>query len=100
MFTGVQTCALPICGTFIPITALAFLEGQSRYKGSIIVSTAILTWSFSIGQMIGPYFGGIIIDLFSSYDVALTISSISLLFAAILMIDPNRFSSTKVINTP
>ena len=97
---GIIFAAILLGATFIPITALAFLEGQSRYKGSIRVSTAILTSSFSIGQMVGPYFGGIIIDSFSSYDVALTISSISLLFAAILMIHPNRFSSTKFINTP
>ena len=50
--------------------------------------------------MVGPYFGGIMIDLFSSYDIALTISSISLLFAAILMVHPNRFSSFKFTNTP
>jgi len=50
--------------------------------------------------MVGPYFGGIIIDLFFSYDLALTISSISLLFAAILMIHPNRFSSSKFTNIP
>ena len=49
--------------------------------------------------MVGPYFGGIIIDLFSSFDLALTISSISLLFAAILMINPTRFSFYKFTNT-
>jgi predicted MFS family arabinose efflux permease len=97
---GIILAAILLGSTFIPITALAFLEGQSRYKGSIRVSTAILTSSFSIGQMVGPYFGGIIIDLFSSYDLALTISSISLLFAAILMINPTRFSFYKFTNTP
>ena len=97
---GIIFAAILLGATFIPITALAFLEGQSRYKGSIRVSTAILTSSFSIGQMVGPYFGGIMIDLFSSYDIALIISSISLLFAAILMIHPNRFSSSKFTNTP
>jgi len=97
---GIILAAILLGSTFIPITALAFLEGQSRYKGSIRVSTAILTSSFSIGQMVGPYFGGIIIDLFSSYDLALTISSISLLFAAILMINPSRFSFCKFTNTP
>ena len=97
---GIIFAAILLGATFIPITALAFLEGQSRYKGSIRVSTAILTSSFSIGQMAGPYFGGIIIDLFSSYDLALIISSISLLFAAILMVHPNRFSTFNFTNTP
>ena len=76
------------------------MEGQTRYRGSIRVSTASLTISFSIGQMIGPYFGGIIIDFFLSYDVALYISSISLFIASILVINPNRFNLLKLTNTP
>ena len=97
---GIIFAAILLGANFIPITALAFLEGQSRYKGYIRVSTAILTSSFSIGQMVGPYFGGIMIDLFSSYDIALTISSISLFFAAIFLVHPNRFSSFKFTNAP
>ena len=87
---GITSASILLGSTFIPITALALLEGQSRYKGSIRVSTAILTSSFSVGQMIGPYFGGVIIDLFNSYSIALTISSISLFIASILMINPTR----------
>ena len=87
---GITSASILLGSTFIPITALALLEGQSRYNGSIRVSTAILTSSFSVGQMIGPYFGGVIIDLFNSYSIALTISSISLFIASILMINPKR----------
>ena len=87
---GITSASILLGSTFIPITALALLEGQSRYNGSIRVSTAILTSSFSVGQMIGPYFGGVIIDLFNSYSIALTISSISLFIASILMINPTR----------
>ena len=92
---GITSASILLGSTFIPITALALLEGQSRYNGSIRVSTAILTSSFSVGQMIGPYFGGVIIDLFNSYSIALTISSISLLIASILMINPTRFLNRK-----
>ena len=88
---GITSASILLGSTFIPITALALLEGQSRYNGSIRISTAILTSSFSVGQMIGPYFGGFIIDLFNSYSIALTISSISLFIASILMINPTRF---------
>ena len=87
---GITSASILLGSTFIPITALALLEGQSRYDGSIRVSTAILTSSFSLGQMLGPYFGGVIIDLFNSYSIALTISSISLFIASILMINPTR----------
>ena len=41
--------------SFVPITSMCLLEGQKRFSGSFIVSTAILTFSFSIGQMVGPY---------------------------------------------
>ncbi len=92
---GITSASILLGSTFIPITALALLEGQSRYYGSIRVSTAILTSSFSVGQMIGPYFGGVIIDLFNSYSIALTISSISLFIASILMINPSRFLNRK-----
>ena len=91
---GITSASILLGSTFIPITALALLEGQSRYNGSIRVSTAILTSSFSVGQMIGPYFGGVIIDLFNSYSIALTISSISLFIASILMINPTRLLNT------
>ena len=97
---GITSASILLGSTFIPITALALLEGQSRYNGSIRVSTAILTSSFSVGQMIGPYFGGVIIDLFNSYNLALTISSISLFLASVMMINPTRFFNRKFTNIP
>ena len=97
---GITSASILLGSTFIPITALALLEGQSRYSGSIRVSTAILTSSFSVGQMIGPYFGGVIIDLYHSYNIALTISSISLIIASILMINPARFLNRKFTDIP
>jgi hypothetical protein len=50
--------------------------------------------------MVGPYFGGVMIDLFSSYKIALLISSISLLVASLLMINPIRVFPKKFTNTP
>ena len=89
---GIILASILLGSTFIPITALALLEGQTRYNGPIRISTAILTSSFGVGQMIGPYFGGVVIDLFFSYKIALSISSISLLIAAFLMINPKRYN--------
>ena len=97
---GITLASILLGSTFIPITALALLEGQSRFLGSIRVSAAILTSAFSVGQMVGPYFGGVMIDLFLSYKIALAISSISLLVASFLMINPIRFSSKKFTNIP
>ena len=97
---GIILASILLGSTFIPITALALLEGQTRYSGSIRVSTAILTSSFGVGQMIGPYFGGVIIDLYFSYKIALSISSVSLFIASLLMINPTRYITSKFTNIP
>ena len=77
--------------TFIPITAMCLLEGQKRFPGSFIVSTAILTSSFSIGQMVGPYLAGFITDLTGSFYISMYFSGLTLIFGSFLMINPRRF---------
>ena len=77
--------------SFVPITSMCLLEGQERFSGSFIVSTAILTFSFSIGQMIGPYLSGLLIDYYNSFFFSMVISGIVLIFGSLLMINPKRF---------
>ena len=77
--------------SFVPITSMCLLEGQKRFSGSFIVSTAILTFSFSIGQMIGPYLSGLLTDYYNSFFFSMIISGIVLIFGSLLMINPNRF---------
>ena len=77
--------------SFVPITSLCLLEGQKRFSGSFIVSTAILTFSFSIGQMIGPYLSGLLTDYYNSFFYSMIISGIVLIFGSLLMINPKRF---------
>ena len=77
--------------SFVPITSMCLLEGQKRFSGSFIVSTAILTFSFSIGQMIGPYLGGLLTDYYNSFFFSMIISGIVLIFGSLLMINPKRF---------
>lgn len=77
--------------SFVPITSMCLLEGQKRFSGSFIVSTAILTFSFSIGQMIGPYLSGILTDYYNSFFFSMIISGIVLIFGSLLMINPKRF---------
>jgi len=77
--------------SFIPITSMCLLEGQKRFSGSFIVSTAILTFSFSIGQMIGPYFSGLLTDYYGSFFFSMLISGIVLIFGSFLMINPKRY---------
>ena len=77
--------------SFVPITSMCLLEGQKRFSGSFIVSTAILTFSFSVGQMIGPYLSGLITDYYNSFFFSMIISGIVLIFGSLLMINPKRF---------
>ena len=77
--------------SFVPITSMCLLEGQERFSGSFIVSTAILTFSFSIGQMIGPYLSGLLTDYYNSFFFSMIISGIVLIFGSFLMINPKRF---------
>ncbi len=77
--------------SFVPITSMCLLEGQKRFSGSFIVSTAILTFSFSIGQMIGPYLSGLLTDYYNSFFFSMIISGIVLTFGSLLMINPKRF---------
>ena len=77
--------------SFVPITSMCLLEGQKRFSGSFIVSTAILTFSFSIGQMIGPYLSGLLTDYYNSFFFSMLISGIVLIFGSLLMINPKRF---------
>ncbi len=77
--------------SFVPITSMCLLEGQERFSGSFIVSTAILTFSFSIGQMIGPYLSGLLTDYYGSFFFSMIISGIVLIFGSLLMINPKRF---------
>ena len=89
---GIIIAAALLGSTFPGITALALLEGQARFHGAVRVSTAILTSAFSMGQMIGPYLAGIIIDMTGQFATAMTVSACTLMLAAFLMLHPQRLS--------
>ena len=90
--TGILIAAVLLGATFMGITALALLEGQARFNGTVIVSTAVLTSAFGVGQMVGPYLAGFIIDRTGSFATAMVVSSGALVLAAFLMLDPRRLA--------
>ena len=90
--TGILIAAVLLGATFMGITALALLEGQARFNGTVIVSTAVLTSAFGVGQMVGPYLAGFIIDRTGSFATAMIVSSGALVLAALLMLDPRRLA--------
>ena len=73
------------------IVALTLLEGKKRFNGSLTKAVAILTLSFSVGQMVGPIVAGWVIDASGNYFFAMQISQITLILSGLFMINPERF---------
>ena len=71
--------------------ALVLVEGKKRFIGNINVSVAILTTGFSVGQILGPYISGILIDLENDYKSSVFLAIICLVLSSILMLNPRRF---------
>ncbi len=95
---GIIISAILLGSTFMGITAIALLEGQARFRGGVRVSTAILTSAFGLGQMIGPYLAGVIIDITGKFDTAMSASAGALILAALLMLDPRRVRIFRRLN--
>jgi len=73
------------------VVGLVLFEGEKRFKTKHKLSVPILTFAFSIGQIIGPYLSGILIDGSNHYNKSLMLSSISLTLGSILMLKSSRF---------
>ena len=71
--------------------ALVLVEGKKRFIGNVNISVAIMTSAFSVGQILGPYISGILIDLENNYKSSIFLAIICLILSSILMIDPRRF---------
>ena len=71
--------------------ALVLVEGKKRFIGNVNISVAIMTSAFSVGQILGPYISGILIDLENNYKSSIFLAIICLVLSSILMIDPRRF---------
>ena len=71
--------------------ALVLVEGKKRFIGNTNISVAIMTSAFSVGQILGPYISGILIDLENNYKSSIFLAIICLVLSSILMIDPRRF---------
>lgn len=71
--------------------ALVLVEGKKRFVGNVNISVAIMTTAFSIGQIIGPYISGILIDLKNDYKISICLAIICLVLSSILMLNPKRF---------
>ena len=70
--------------------ALILVEGKKRFIGNVNISVAIMTTAFSIGQIIGPYASGILIDLENNYKSSIFLAISCMILSSILMLNPNR----------
>lgn len=77
-------------GTFMGMTALGLMEGRRLASAggpeAIRRMLAILTASFGIGQVIGPWFAGYLHNLTGSFDGASLAAAAALLVAAALAV--------------
>ena len=73
--------------------ALVLVEGKKRFIGNVNISVAIMTTAFSVGQILGPFVSGILIDSEGDYETSILLAIICLLFSSILMISPKRFKN-------
>ena len=71
--------------------ALVLVEGKKRFIGNTNISVAIMTTAFSVGQILGPFISGILIDSQGDYKSSILLAIICLLFSSIMMISPKRF---------
>jgi len=70
--------------------ALILVEGKKRFVGNISISVAIMTSAFSVGQILGPYISGILIDIEDEYKSSIILALVCLVLSSFLMIDPKR----------
>ena len=71
--------------------ALILVEGKKRFIGNVSISVAIMTTAFSVGQILGPFVSGILIDAEGDYESSILLAIICLVFASFLMVSPKRF---------
>ena len=74
--------------------ALVLVEGKKRFIGNVNISVAIMTSAFSIGQILGPYISGILIDSENDYKSSIFLAIVCLVLSSILMLNPKRFKKS------
>ncbi len=73
-------------GTFMGITALGLIEARRQTKGDPRRILAIMTASFGLGQMIGPWLAGLMHGWTGDFQAASFAAAGALLAAAVLVI--------------
>ncbi|MEK4137694.1 YbfB/YjiJ family MFS transporter [Kurthia sp. FSL E2-0154] len=77
--------ALLFGSTFVGLVAMSTSYGRQLFPKKSASVVSILTTSYAIGQIIGPIAAGILVKQYGSYNAALVLASIIILFALILL---------------
>lgn len=78
-------------GTFLAIVSLSMAEGGRRSGAKGRRAAAILTVAFGSGQVIGPFFAGLLADRHGGFTIPLTLAACAVLFGGILIATDNHF---------
>ena len=90
-FAEVMFAAVTFGGTFLGIVAMTLAEGNLRMRGDGRRAAAILTASFSIGQMLGPILAGMLADLQAGFTLPLMLAGVSVVLGGMFVALDRRF---------
>lgn len=79
---GALLAALLVGGTFMAITALGLIRARELATGDPRRALALMTGAFGLGQIIGPYFAGVVSDWLGNFTVPSIVAAAALLVAA------------------
>ena len=84
-------------GTFIGITALGLIQAHALATDDPRTALALMTGAFGFGQIIGPYFAGIVSDRLRDFMVPSIAATIALLVATALARKSGRAALNEVL---
>jgi MFS family permease len=90
--------AVSFGGTFLGIVALTLAEGSRRSPGEGGRAAAILTACFSVGQMLGPVFAGILADFREGFALPLVLAASCVSAGAVFIALDRRYQGPKNFN--
>ncbi len=81
---GILLSAILVGGSFMGLTALGLIRARDLASGDPRRALALMTVAFGVGQIIGPYFAGVVFDRLGSFTVPSLAAVAALLVAAVL----------------
>jgi predicted MFS family arabinose efflux permease len=94
---GIFAAAILVGGTFMGITALGLIQARALATDDPRSALALMTAAFGFGQIIGPYFAGIVSDRLGDFTVPSMAAAIALLVAAALARKSGRAALNEVL---